>query len=53
MTRPLPLPPVDHRAEQERLNAQCASRRARLLADERPSGWYARADDLLPTPQAP
>jgi len=52
MTRPLPLPPVDHRAAQERQNAQCASRRARLLADERVSGLYVRADDLKPMPQA-
>jgi hypothetical protein len=52
MTRPLPQPPVDDDAEMERLRARQAERRARLLADDRPSGWYARADDLLPTPQA-
>jgi len=52
MTRPLPLPPVDHRAEQERQNAQGAKRRARLLADDRVSGVYVCADDLEPMPQA-
>jgi len=52
MTRPLPQPPVDHRAEQERLNAQRAERRVRLLAADRVSGWYVRADDLEPLPQA-
>jgi hypothetical protein len=53
MGRPAPAAVPDGRAEQRRLIAQRAKRRARLLADERPSGWYARADDLLPTPQAP
>lgn len=32
MTRRIPLPPVDHRAEQELLNAQRAERRVHILA---------------------
>ena len=33
MTRPLPLPPVDERAKEERTNALRAERRAHLLAE--------------------
>jgi hypothetical protein len=42
MTRPLPLPPVDHRAAQERLKAQRAKRRARLIAQDLGSGFHPR-----------
>ena len=52
MTRPLPIEEPDDDDEQERLNAQRAKRRARLLADEGVSGWYVRADDLSPQTQA-
>ena len=34
MTRPLPLPPVDERAKEERTNALRAERRAHLLAED-------------------
>jgi hypothetical protein len=50
MGRPLPVVESDDEArEQERANAQRAARRARLMAQERVMGWYARAADLLPT----
>jgi hypothetical protein len=35
MTRPLPLPPINHRDAQDLLNAQRAERRVHLLADGR------------------
>jgi hypothetical protein len=42
MTRPLPIEEPDNDYEQERLNAQRAERRARLIAQDLGSGFHSR-----------